>query len=71
MASQCVPLDVCGSVFTMRVTDLVTEGLGRMLDTRREIKARPLAYTVSKTCPLLKTGLHSAQMIYADAIVIF
>ena len=32
MARQCVRLAVCGSVFTIRVADRVTEGDGRMSD---------------------------------------
>jgi hypothetical protein len=70
MAGQCVPLAVCGSVFTIRAADRFTEeGGGRMSDG--EMKANPAPNKLFAPCPLLKVDGNSAQLIYPDTVVIF
>jgi hypothetical protein len=71
MASQWVPLAVCGSVFTIRVAERVSKEAECLTDTRLEMKARPLACKVSALCLLLKFCRNSAQLIYTHTVIIF
>ena len=42
-----------------------------LMDTRLEMKARPLACKVSALCLLLKFCRNSAQLIYTHTVIIF
>ena len=70
MASQCVPLAVCGTAFTIRVAERLIRG--RMSDgyTPRN-EGIPLECEVSAPCPFLKFCGNSAQLIYTHKVIIF
>ena len=66
-------LGLCGSVFTIRVADRVSEGGGGRISeglTPRN-EGSSFSYKVSVQCPLLKVDGNSAQLIYPDTVVIF
>ena len=72
MTSQCISFDVFGSVFTIRVADRVTEGIGsRMSDgyTPRS-DGSPLAYKLFASCLLLIIDENIARLVYPDTVVI-
>ena len=70
MASQCVPLALCGSVFAIKVAHRETESVVSRRSHGYTLRKVGTSFEAHSVCTVSIINNHSAELIYPNIIVV-